>query len=71
MSTGTIIFIGVAIYLLVMLTIGVYAAKKAGSATDFIVAGRKIPVWILSATLVATWFWQSCSRRTYPATCWD
>jgi SSS family transporter len=56
MSTGTIIFIGVAIYLVVMLTIGIYAAKRAGSATDFIVAGRNIPVWILSATLVATWF---------------
>jgi SSS family transporter len=56
MSTEAIIFTGVAIYLVVMLSIGVYAAKKAGSATNFIVAGRRLPIWICSATLVATWF---------------
>ena len=56
MSTETIIFIGVGIYLLIMLSIGVYATKRAGSATNFIVAGRRMPIWICSATLVATWF---------------
>jgi len=56
LSTETIIFIGVGIYLLIMLSIGVYATKRAGSATNFIVAGRRMPIWICSATLVATWF---------------
>ena len=56
MSTETVIFIGVGIYLLIMLSIGVYAAKRATSATNFIVAGRRMPIWICSTTIVATWF---------------
>ena len=56
MSTETIIFIGVAIYLVMMLVIGVYASKKANSAANFIVAGRKMPIWICGATIMATWF---------------
>ena len=56
MSSETIIFIGVAIYLVIILSIGVYASKKASSAANFIVAGRRMPIWICSATIVATWF---------------
>ena len=56
MSIETIIFIGVAVYLVMMLGIGVYASRKADSPENFIVAGRKMPIWILSATIVATWF---------------
>ena len=56
MSTETIIFIGVAMYLVMMLGIGVYASKKADSTENFIVAGRRMPIWIMSATIVATWF---------------
>ena len=39
-----------------MLVIGAIASKKASSAANFIVAGRRMPIWICSATLVATWF---------------
>jgi SSS family transporter len=57
MSNEIVIFIGVGIYLVVMLSIGVYASKRAStSASDFIVAGRRMPIWICSATIVATWF---------------
>jgi SSS family solute:Na+ symporter len=56
LSTETIIFIGVAVYLVMMLGIGVYASKKADSTVNFIVAGRRMPIWIMSATIVATWF---------------
>lgn len=56
LSTETTIFIGVAIYLVVMLYIGVRASKKADSTENFIVAGRGMPIWIGSATIVATWF---------------
>jgi len=55
-STETIIFIGVGVYLVMMLGIGVYAAKKADTPENFIVAGRRMPIWIMSATIVATWF---------------
>ena len=56
MSTEATIFVGVAIYFVIMLYIGMRASKKAGTTEDFIVAGRGMPIWIASATLVATWF---------------
>lgn len=56
LSTETTIFVGVAIYLVVMLYIGVRASKKSDSTENFIVAGRGMPIWIGSATLIATWF---------------
>ena len=39
-----------------MLGVGIYAARRNTSATEFIVAGRQMPFFLLSATLVATWF---------------
>ena len=56
MSTEATIFTGVGIYLVVMLIIGIWASKRADSAADFIVSGRRMPIWICSVTLMATWF---------------
>ena len=56
MSTETTILVGVSIYLLAMLVIGVAVARRAGTQDDFIVAGRKLPLWICAPTVVATWF---------------
>ena len=56
MSNESIIFIGVGIYLLMMLVIGALASKRANTAANFMVAGRRMPIWILSATIIATWF---------------
>ncbi|MCZ6854661.1 MAG: sodium:solute symporter family protein [Gammaproteobacteria bacterium] len=56
MSTETIIFIGVAVYLTMMLVVGAYASKKSNTTANFIVAGRRMPIWICSATIMATWF---------------
>ncbi|MCH8071742.1 MAG: sodium:solute symporter family protein [Proteobacteria bacterium] len=56
MSTEAIIFTGVAIYLVIMLAIGIYASKRTGSTENFIVAGRRMPIWIGTATIIATWF---------------
>jgi SSS family transporter len=46
----------VAIYFVIMLYIGIRASKKADTTEGFIVAGRGMPIWIGSATLIATWF---------------
>jgi SSS family transporter len=56
LSTEAIIFTGVAIYLVMMLFIGIWASKRTGSTANFIVAGRRLPIWIGSATIIATWF---------------
>jgi len=39
-----------------MLVIGAWASKRTGSTANFIVAGRRLPIWIGSATIIATWF---------------
>jgi len=56
LSTEAIIFTGVAVYLVMMLVIGIWASKRTGSTANFIVAGRRLPIWIGSATIIATWF---------------
>ena len=57
MSSETIIFIGVIVYLAIMLLIGILASKRANtSSSEFIVAGRNMPIWLCSTTIVATWF---------------
>jgi Na+/proline symporter len=56
LSTEAIIFTGVAIYLVMMLIIGIYASRRTGSSANFIVAGRRMPVWIGSVTIIATWY---------------
>jgi SSS family solute:Na+ symporter len=55
-SSEVIIYIGVGIYLVVMLIIGLWASKRNDSTDNFIVAGRSMPLWLASATLAATWF---------------
>jgi len=56
LSTEATIFTGVAVYLVMMLVIGAWASKRTGSTANFIVAGRRLPIWIGSATIIATWF---------------
>jgi len=46
----------VAIYLLVTVGIGWYAARRVHNATDYLVAGRSLPLYMNMATVFATWF---------------
>jgi solute:Na+ symporter, SSS family len=55
MTDQDIIFTGVGLYLLAMLAIGVFAARRTASPEDFMVAGRSLPLWLCSATIMATW----------------
>lgn len=43
-------------YMLVSIGIGLYAAKNVHNSTDYVVAGRSLPVYITIATVFATWF---------------
>ena len=44
------------LYLLVILAVSLYASKRIKTKEDFIVAGRRLPLWMAWATLFATWF---------------
>ena len=56
MSIQAIILSGVAIYMVAMLTVGYFASKRTHSVAEFMVAGRSLPVWLCSITVIATWF---------------
>jgi len=46
----------VVVYLLVSIAIGLYAATRVHNAKDFAVAGRSLPLPVVTATVFATWF---------------
>jgi SSS family solute:Na+ symporter len=46
----------VAVYMLCSIAIGLYAARKVHSSSDYVVAGRSLPLYITVATVFATWF---------------
>lgn len=56
MSTQSLILTGVAVYVVLMLAVGVYASKRTHSVAGFAVAERRLPLWLCTATIVATWF---------------
>ena len=56
MTTETVIFLGAVAYMLIMLGVGYYASKRSHSVTEFMVAGRGMPIWLCSMTVIATWF---------------
>ena len=56
MSLQATIFTGVAVYLLLMIVIGALASRSSGTAEDFMVSGRRMPMWLCTMTLIATWF---------------
>lgn len=48
--------ISVVIYLVFTLAIGFYSSRRIANAQDFAVAGRRLPFFMTSAALFATWF---------------
>src|SRR5690349_2651899 len=46
----------VIIYWIISVAIGIYAAKYVHDSKDFAVAGRRMPMYIVTATVFATWF---------------
>ena len=43
-------------YLVMSIGIGMYAATKVNTSTDYAVAGRSLPLHVVTATVFATWF---------------
>ncbi len=40
----------------VRMGVGIWASKKVSDAADYIVAGRKLPIYMVGASVMATWF---------------
>ena len=43
-------------YMLVSIAIGLYAARRVNSSTDYVVAGRSLPIYVTIVIVFATWF---------------
>ena len=56
MQTSTLVLGGVGVYVLIILAIGVYAGRRVGDSTDYIVAGRNVSLGLLVFTLFATFY---------------
>ena len=46
----------VVLYLIITIAIGLWAARRVHNSRDYLVAGRKLPLYITTATVFATWF---------------
>jgi SSS family transporter len=55
-NTQTIIIIGALAFVAVLFTVGFWASRSVRTNSDFIVAGRRLPLWLCVFTVFATWF---------------
>jgi SSS family solute:Na+ symporter len=46
----------VVLYLMISIAIGLYAATRVHNVRDYVVAGRHLPLYVVTATVFATWF---------------
>ena len=53
MSTLSVFVI---LYMTISMGIGIYAAMRVRNSTDYILAGRSLPIYVTIATVFATWF---------------
>lgn len=47
---------GIVVILLVRLAIGYWASKKVETTNDYVLAGRRLPIWMAAPSIMATWF---------------
>ena len=50
------IILGLSLYVLLTLLVGLYAGQRVKASADFIVAGRRLGILLATGTLAATWF---------------
>lgn len=46
----------IAVYMLLNVLVGVWAARRVKNTSDYLLAGRNLPFYIATATVFATWF---------------
>ena len=55
-SAKIMLWSGIVVYLAILVLIGLWSGRKINDMKDFLVAGRRLPLWMATATLLATWF---------------
>lgn len=47
---------GIVVILFVRLAIGYWASKRVETTSDYVLAGRRLPIWMAAPSIMATWF---------------
>jgi len=47
---------GIIVFFIIRLIVGYLASRKVVTNADYIVAGRRLPIWLAGASIMATWF---------------
>ncbi len=51
-----LIVVVIVLFFAVRMGVGIWASKRVQNAADYIVAGRRLPVYMVGASVMATWF---------------
>lgn len=51
-----LVITGIVIFFCIRLAVGFYASRKVKTASDYVVAGRRLPIYLTGASIMATWF---------------
>ncbi len=53
---ASLIIGGIIVILIVRIAVGYWAAKRVETTTDYVLAGRRLPIWMAAPSIMATWF---------------
>lgn len=56
METNAVEIVTIIVYLVGMAVIGIILARRIRNSQDYLAGGRKMPLWLVTATLFATWW---------------
>jgi solute:Na+ symporter, SSS family len=51
-----LVIVGIVVFFAIRIAIGYYASRKVTTTVDYIVAGRRLPIYLAGASIMATWF---------------
>ncbi len=51
-----LVFLFIALFFAVRIAVGIWAGRKVQDNTDYVVAGRRLPIHMAAASIMATWF---------------
>ena len=47
---------GIVVILIVRIIIGYWASQRVHTTNDYVLAGRRLPIWMAAPSIMATWF---------------
>jgi len=51
-----LVIAGIVVFFIIRLGVGYWASRRVTTTADYIVAGRRLPIWLAAASIMATWF---------------